>query len=303
MGKQAEWPSNGFERLFDYESDFIHLNINLGSELACKKYHDRWMDRYQALIRSWDEFETAAWSIRLRQSLKLAFSGTYFALSSREMRDQGAMAASHYLGYYAAMHAMWSVIYLLPDQSHEKVHQISHTTLTNVFATTFTGPKAILAYDVKSIVEDLRFLREYYSYRMPLNSPVLTNGETAQAHIHLGGFMKQGLQLANLHSHLISKSAERCGKRSTVVAPHDIDRFRRLFFDMNGKQHPAREMRALDPADHQAENEFLSRGCDIMPLSLAYDHMFDDFMTYADDHSAQGDIIQRTRSLVFDAFF
>jgi hypothetical protein len=208
------------------------------------------------------------------------------------------MAASHYLAYYAAMHAMWSVVYLLPEQTHEKVHQINHTALTNVFTTTFTGPRSILKYDVKSLVEDLRFLREYYSYRMPLNAPVSPDSDIAQAHIHLGGFVKQSLQLANLHSHLIRKSAEKYHKQCSQVASQDIDRLRRFFFDVNGKQHPARNERVLDLADRQAEHEFISQGCDILPLSLAYDHMFDDFMTYTDDRRADEEIIRRTRTLV-----
>jgi hypothetical protein len=303
MGTQGGWPRNGFEPLFEYVTNFIHLNINLGSEEACKKYHDRWMARYSKVAQSWDEFEIAAWTVRLRQSLKLAFSGTYFALSSRELKDQGAIAASYYLAYYAAMHAMWSVVYLLPDLTHEKVTQVGHGALTNIFAANFTGSKAILQYDIKALVEDLRFLREYYSYRMPLNSPVPPDSEVAQAHIHLGGLVKQSLQLANLHSHLIRKAAERCGKQCASVAPRDSDRFRSLFFDMNGKQHPARNMRALDPADRHAERESLEHGCDILPLSLAYDHMFDDFMTYVDDRTAQQDIAQRTRALVGNAFF
>ena len=83
MVELARWPCNGFESLFDYVSNFVHSNINLGSEQACKKYRDRWMAHYRKVIQSWDEFEIAAWTIRLRQSLKLAFSGTYFALSSR----------------------------------------------------------------------------------------------------------------------------------------------------------------------------------------------------------------------------
>ena len=172
MGTQVGWPHSGFEPLFEYVTNFIHLNINLGNEEACKKYHDQWITRYSKGALCWDEFEIAAWTVRLRQSLKLAFSGTYFALSSRELKDQGAIAASYYLAYYAAMHAMWSVVYLLPDLTHEKVTQVGHGTLTNIFAANFTGSKAILQYDIKALVEDLRFLREYYSYRMPLNSPV-----------------------------------------------------------------------------------------------------------------------------------
>lgn len=62
-----------------------------------------------------------------------------------------------------------------------------------------------------------------------------------------------------------------------------------------------RRLRALDPADRQAQREYLQRGCDIPPLSLEYDHMFDDFMTYVDGSQPDKRIIFETRNLVGNA--
>jgi len=303
-GAPTEWPRAGFESFFDYRSSFIHLNINLGSAAACRRYHDDWIGRYRAAMADWDNFEIAAWSVRLRQSLKLAYSATYFALASEEARGIGSLAAAYYLAYYSALHAMWSVLFLHPEQGHDAVADITHSKLKNVFHSAFAGGNGrILRYDASALVDDLRFLREYYSYRMPLNSPVPEEDESRRAHIHLGGLVKQTLQVSNLHSHLIRKAAERCKVQGAKVPAERLSEFCELFFRINGKAHPSRDIKALDPADLQARREYIEQGCDLMPHSVACDHMLDDFMTYADETRPSKEIVDRVRSLVFGAFF
>lgn len=214
------------------------------------------------------------------------------------------MASAYYLAYYSALHAMWAVIFLHPEQSLNAVTEISHSKLVNVFHSSFTQNKTkIIGYDAKTYVNDLRFLREYFSYRMPLNSPFRVDEEFAKAHIHLGGFVKQCIQLANLHSHLLLKAAERHGVRSASVPASQRDNFKRDFFRINGKEHPTKDIRLLDPADEYAQHEYLSIGCDLMPLSLEYDHMFDDYMTYMDDSRPDQETIAMIRRLVANALF
>ena len=45
-----ERPINWFERFFDFQCNFIHLNVNLGSAEACHGYHDNWIGRYRVLM-------------------------------------------------------------------------------------------------------------------------------------------------------------------------------------------------------------------------------------------------------------
>lgn len=146
-------------------------------------------------------------------------------------------------------------------------------------------------------------MREYYSYRMPLNSPFERVKDFPNPHVHLGGFVKQSIQLANLHSHLIRKSSQRMGMSGANVSYTEREEFKLDFFRINGKEHQARGLRLLDPADKEAESEFLNIGCDLMPLSLGYEHMFDNYMTYISEDTPSFKIIQRTRSLVYNALF
>ena len=295
------WPHNGFEPLFGYVSDFIHLNINLGTPAACKAYHDIWMKRYSSAMTTWSELDTAVWGMRCRQSLKLSFSATFFALSADAVGQSKIKAGEFYLAYYAMLHAMWAVLYLHPDQTLANVTSITHSKMANLYHSEFaSGRSRIIVEDVKALAEDLRFLREYYSYRMPLNSPFEAIPELSVSYSRLGGFVKQSIQLANLQSHILRKVGERAGKAGASITSADRDAFREAFLAINGKRHELRDLDLLDDADKEARTEALTHGVDLLPLSLGYEHMFDNFMTWEGDPPDQ-EMLQRVRSLVGNA--
>ena len=167
MASIVTWPNNGFESYFEYVSSFVHLNINLGSPEACKRYHDSWLPRYRHLLEGASALEVAIWCVRCRQALKLSFSATYFALSANDARDIKCSASAYYLDYYAMLHAMWAVLFLHPNESLEALTDITHSKIANVFDSCFCkGAEPVLRYDAITLAEDMRFLREYYSYRM-----------------------------------------------------------------------------------------------------------------------------------------
>ncbi|MDA8523538.1 hypothetical protein [Acidovorax sp. NCPPB 4044] len=290
------------EDFFEYRSRFDHLNINLGDGPSRQKYHDDWMFRYRRASGAWDDYDAAIWAVRCRQSLKLCFSATYFALASEQAREARVLASAYYLAYYSALHAMWAVIYLDPDQTLQKVAEITHSKIANVFHSVYaSGAQRIIRYDARKLVENLRFMREYYSYRMPLNSPFRDHPELLKTHISLGGFVKQSIQLANLQSHLLSKAARRNKKGSACVPVERMGNFRQDFFLVNGKEHLEKAMWLLEPFDEIALSEFLSKGCDLLPHAVMFDHMFDCYMTITDIDKPDGDIIRRTKSLVYNA--
>ncbi|MFV3403265.1 hypothetical protein ACNFIC_04830 [Pseudomonas sp. NY15463] len=289
---------------FDYICDFFHLDRNLKTNAARQKYHDGWMEKYQKSISAWTDYDVAIWSVRARQSLKLCFSSTYFALESQRARKQGVMASAYYLGYYSVLHAMWSVIYLDPQQTTKNVYDITHSKILNLFHSDYAhGNNSVLGYNAKKIVGNLRFLREYYSYRMPLNSPLDQDHELAMAFASLGGFVKHCIQLAHLQSQLLMKSAMRKKKASASLPLEQLPTFADEFFAINGKEREMTQERLLDPADEFALHESMSKGCDIMAHSLAFDHMFDDFMTCLGGTNPGEEIISETRRLVGAALY
>ena len=228
---------------------------------------------------------------------------TFFALSADVVGERKIKAAEYYLAYYAMLHAMWAVIYLHPDQSTEHVTSITHSKMSNLYHAEFaSGNGRIIVEDVKALAEDLRFLREYYSYRMPLNSPFEAHSELSLSYARLGGFVKHSIQLANLHSNIIRKVAEKSRKAGALIAPNEIVKSGNVFSEINAKKHQSRDYEILDDPDSRARTEFLVHGCDLVPLSIGYDHMFDNFMTWDHERPDEG-LLQRVRALVGRALF
>lgn len=292
------------ENFFTYHGNFLHLNINLKNSPARQRYHDNWLGRYRKIVKDWEDYDIAIWSVRCRQSLKLCFSSTYFALAAEESRKSYNLTSAYFLAYYSAMHAMWAVLYLNPEQSISNITDITHSKICNFFHSSHAqGREGIISINAKEFAEDLRFLREYYSYRMPLNSPLDKSSALRDAHVSLGGFVKQSIQLAHLHSHLVHKAGERENKLSAVVPKGRIGDFADEFFLINGKEHKNRGLKLLDPADNASLWDSIKKGCDIIPHGIAYDHIFDNYMTYMDDERPNDEIVDKTRKLVWSALF
>jgi hypothetical protein len=295
------------ENYFNSITFFKHLNINLGSDVARQKYHDGWMQRYKSAMDGWKEYDVAIWSVRCRQSLKLCFSSAYFAIEADRARQDQVLASAYYLAYYSVLHAMWAVLYLHPEQSLENITDITHSKIAKVFHSWFSQPAdSIIGYDSRKLAENLRFMREYYSYRMPLNYPFgnAKDDFNPGKYVHRG-FVKQCIQLANLQSHLLRKAADRHHSVPIGVSyPFRREQqFASDFFRINGKEHPDGAVKILDPADRTALSEYKRLGCELLPHSIAYEHAFDEYMTYAEGEEGQpkGEVIQATRSFVYAA--
>ena len=141
---------------------------------------------------------------------------------------------------------------------------------------------------------------------MPLNYPFgsIKNNFNPDEFPHTG-FVKQCIQLANLHSHLLRKAAVKHKSAPTGVPyPFEYEQqFNSDFFKINGKEHPDGITKILDPADRTAFREYQRLGCDLLPHSLAYEHAFDEYMTYAEGEAGEpkAQVIQATRSFVYSA--
>lgn len=298
---------NKLSDYFEYLTDFHHLDINLGSDAGRQKYHDEWMKRYKAAMDTWETYDVAIWSVRCRQSLKLCFSSAYFSIEADRAKRDHVFASAYYLAYYSVLHAMWAVLYLHPEESVDNVTEITHSKIAKVFHSWFSqSNNSIIKYNSRKLAENLRFMREYYSYRMPLNYPFGgIKGNFDPDEFHHRGFVKQCIQLANLHSHLLRKAADR-HKSAPAGVPYPFEcerRFESDFFRINGKEHPDGVTKILDPADRTAFREYQRLGCELMPHSLAYEHTFDEYMTYAEGRAGEpkAEVIQATQSFVYGA--
>jgi hypothetical protein len=297
------WPAVGLEKHIRYVSGFIHLNINLGSEAACSAYFSKWMERYRHAMKHWTPLDTVLWCLRMRQSLKSTFISTHFALSARRAGQAGSTASFYYLSYYAVLHALWGVLYLHPDERTDTIAKPTHSKIPNVFQSAFCGRGGVIRYDVKEMMDDLRFRREYWSYRMPMNSPFEDEADMTGWTSSVGGMVKQCIQLSNLHSHIIAEASSRMGRFSAEVAPNDREAFMEAFLTLNSQRHPSRADLFLEPADAQALNEFLGIGCELYGHSVMFEHLSDQYMTYSGNGTQDQEISEEVGLLVYRALF
>lgn len=299
---RGDWRGGeGLEKHLTCAGNFFHINHNLGSAKACATYYAEWMGKYRRLMRDWDDGDIAAWAVRMRQSLKSAFVATHFALSAREARAAGSLISYYYLAYYAVLHAVWGVLYTHPEEKTAAIARPKHSKLQNVFEDSYCRPNGIINYSVGKIMQDLRYRREYYSYRMPFNSPFEFDEDSKTAHV--GGTVKQCIQLSHLQSQLVADAAGRERKSFCRIAPDNITTFLEMFRDFNSQRHPTGQGWFIEPADEQALHEFLERGCGLDGHSITYEHMSDNYMTWSGAGDADALLSGEAASLVYNALF
>jgi hypothetical protein len=287
----------GFEKFSPYKDNFIHLNINIGID-NCGEYYSSWMSKYKKSLSKCTNYDIVIWHMRLRQSLKMNFSATYFSLLAKRSMESKILPAYHYLNYYAVLHSMWSVIYLLPDQELHQLTSITHSKMANLFHDRFSTRDKIIGYNAKKISEDLRFLREYYSYRMPLNDPFTLKEIDEYGVNSVGGFVKQCIQLANLHSTIIHNCAKKIGRVDVSFPGYEYERFEKDFSNINAKLDNNSTDIILDPSDSIEKGRIIKHGASLYPHSINYEHFFDDFMCYSSNHIEGDDIYEKVRTLV-----
>lgn len=254
-------------------------------------------------MKSWGVIDTAEWSVRNRQSLKSAFVATHFALAAREAEQTGSLVSFYYLSYYAVLHALWGVLYIHPNESTHAIAKPTHSKLPNVFQSAFCGTTGIIRYPIKKMMGDLKLRREYYSYRMPMNSPFDDEADARGATSSVGGIVKQCIQLANLHSHILSEASKREGVNIARLSNTNNDAFIEVFRKFNSQRHPSRKGWFLEPADEAALHEMINSGCGLNGHSIEFEHMSDNFMTYPDNGASDLAKTEEVNGLVYNALF
>ncbi len=89
---------------------------------------------------------------------------------------------------------------------------------------------------------------------------------------------------------------------SSSVPTARIEEVTNLYHSICGKSHPSLPVCRLDPADDFDLSRLINVGCDLLPHSVMNEHMFDEYMTYADDHRPPEKMVSRVRDLVYKAF-
>lgn len=270
----------GFEKFSPYLIDFSVLNSNLSDPLEQEKYHQKWISRYNKVFKSGTDEEVIIWSIRLRRCMKEIFTSAAFYVEAKHVKNQNCFTSFYFLSYYSLFHGLLAVLCLDDNITKEYLLDIKHTKVINQFFNNFCNLKhPIIDTKIKEHFEQLKFMREYYSYTMPFNEFFQKHGFENPTNF-LEKDILQCFQLAKLHSLMLEKSWSKNGGIAKIT-DKNLGFFYTWFHRILSKEHPFQADRYLiDDADKNAFNEAREVGCGIDCISIELEHYLDEFRTY-----------------------
>ncbi len=270
-----------FERFSKYcNTNFGLLNGNMLDEKNQQMYYERWMRRYAELFKDNNEKIIIEWDLRIRKAMKEVLTSASFYVESTCTYKSNCFSASYYLMYYSLFHAMLSSLWLDNEQTIDNLVVINHSKVANCFFNNFCKPNQLLiSNEIRDLWEDLRFLREYYSYNMPLNDMFDETLDIEKPSVKLKNNITQCFQVTSLHSIMLENSFK---KHSRTVKINDENWvfFWNLHEKVNGKKHPKKQTYLLDPADKYARSELIQYACGIECITSDIEHYFDEFRGY-----------------------
>ena len=225
---------------------------------------------YSIYFATADSLTEARYGIRYYRSKKLVYSSAQMREEARVSKANGLLVSYYFLMYYSLLQAMQSCLILSTDIDDEKALDLSHAKIKAYFRNNFCDVQCCpMDIDIIVLFDKLRNLREYFSYAMPFNvcDEAVISEETVDH------YLKSCYQLNNLMLCILNTL-----KHSVTCVQSDLLELKKYLIRSCERLD---EEELLDDADYFFWKEFKRYGgTDILPLSLAFDHDFDEYGTY-----------------------
>lgn len=255
------------------------LNAIIPNELQQKQFFENWKEKYKKHIVDNNPEERYLWNIRTHKALKETFASAQFFCEAQVAKKTNSWASFYFSSYYSLFHAFLSCVTLMPNHSIEKLSEITHVKLKNVFRDTFCMHKfKIIDESIVDTFSILKYMREYYSYHLPPNEFLYNHDDNVKPDVILPNYLRACFQLANLLSLIIELSFEKHGKelnRSNFQYSFVHDNFCML----NCQKHPISNSYILHYVDRVRLEETFKYPAPI-PLIIELEHYSDEFGLY-----------------------
>ena len=244
-----------------------------------KQFVDMWKGIYKKQFIDSAPCEGYVWNIRCYRALKEIFSSAAMFGESLVAKDSKCWASFYFTSYYSLFHAFLACVFLLPSESLEKLSDITHSKLLNIFRSSFCNGKfKIIDESICTAFSILRYQREYYSYQMPPNHFLYENADNIQPDVVLPHHLYACYQLANLFSLLIESAFKKLHKDMEQTA-QNFQFVKENFCLVNCRKHPITEKYQLHYVDKvRLKETFLYPA----PVSfiMELEHFSDEFGLY-----------------------
>ncbi|SIQ52701.1 hypothetical protein [Marinobacterium stanieri] len=292
-----------FEDYTEYvSSNFELLNKRVSKPSDQKKYIDSWKSKYAAHFKSNPPEENFLWNIRVHKALKEIFTASTMYQESLIAKESRSWTSFCFLSYYSLFHGLLSCAYLLPSENINKLSEITHTKLLNIFKSNFVSAKPnIIDEGVCEAFVVFKYLREYYSYHMPPNHFLYEYEDNIKPDFVLPTYLKSCFQLSSLLSEIIESSFKKHHKK--IPDRYSFyDYVREHYCKVNSREHPVTKKHLLHYVDEVRLRETFEYPAPV-PFVIELEHFTDEFGLYEDaefSRFANGDEISPS-GFVYDA--
>lgn len=264
--------SDYFEKkIKGYFSKFDLLNQIVREQGEASNYYAWVRDGYKAYFEKADSVSKSKFYIRYYKAKKLLYSSAQMLMEAKCSLKNECVVGYYYLIYYALFQSMQANLIFCIRYDDNKVVQLSHENVKVYFNEQFcSNRKCPLDSEIITLIEDLRSYREYYSYAMPFNlsHKAIIDMDKVEYYISVC------IQLFNLHCFIIWQDIRKSFKLDFVYE-NEIKEYLKSTCNRLGYDE------FTDDADENFWLEYKKYGGgDILPLSIAINHDFDEFGTY-----------------------
>lgn len=263
------------EKITDYSCNFDLLEESITGKAGASNYFVWLKDKYRAYFASASGDQKNKFIIRYYRAKKLIYSSAQMFTEAKCVKDKECVVAYYYLCYYALFQAMQANLMICTAYDDQKVLMLSHDNVRIYFDEQFCrNRKCPVNSDIVNQLDKLREFREYYSYAMPFN---LAKAAIIDDSL-IEKMIKMCCQLLNFRLFVIYQE---------VARKIDLD----ISCQQSLKKYLLESCNRLgnnrvfhDDADADFWEELIRyRGAEIFPISLSFEHDFDEYGTYDAD--------------------
>lgn len=243
--------------------------------------------KYCNIFREKSYMENVEWMVRHYLASKKIVLSALFYTQAEYMLKRNMKNLAFYACYYAYFNALSSNLILCPHLELNLVRSVSHGGLATKIENFFVR-RAVLDPEALTLLGDLRFARELYSYHLPLAGSGKRDEDgkldADRLFRRLTELMPCALQVSNMLSYLSYAAFERKG----LGTPDEYDKYRSqvdsLFNSIVGYDDSAGTRHHFDEGDYYQLGRYLVKLERPMPIGwLIHDWTLDELESYWTD--------------------
>jgi hypothetical protein len=172
------------------------------------------------VTKNWTDELNTAWLIRHYMALKMLFTASIMLTSADYAYDKNIKVTDSYLQYYAVFSCLRAIVFTDPRSAWKSgaLIQATHSKTINVATSIISSFSKSHGNSTKWYTNDLKDMREIYSYGAPSSGPSLCEDMTNVSHTNTVVLCQLLAEIAQLQSEILEMSLDKnfAGKFSLI---------------------------------------------------------------------------------------